>query len=252
MLRREMGKITVKEYFIPCYVFDEIGTGRYRVVPLDGLLNGGIGCEKLEQARDYIRSRIGPDLPELPTGAITLTKACAGLPFPEMQTCAAAAYAVGREEGMADDAVRKIIGQFSVQGYTQNVLVADNATLILNMNCKSGDSFASALKVLAEKSGRKLAILSDWDTETNWQQVIKSAFDAGASSIFCLSEQAKNACAAYKNVFVTADERELEKLILPYLQEGDTVLFDGGRNSNINITLRRIFGLTDGFIPDAW
>lgn len=472
MLRREQGKITVKEYFVPCYVFDEIGTGRYSVVPLDGLLNGGVGCEKMEQARDYIRNRIGPDLPELPTGAITLAKACAamdvvlpknipnapitklavqtgptcpgalyfstgketpgdcrelpkrklaavvtqtdmpglpciivkdvqkaylqvcravqsqlsnakyvlvvgasgktvtreligevlqgsggvltvrddyqvdiapwqnlhpyheycvmelrednpldtavavqamqphicvltgmvknlsdlvrwirskglllvngkdaelvaqiksldtshirvayygdeipacaGLPLPEMQTCAAAAYAVGREVGMADDAVRNIIGQFRVQGYTQNVLIADDATLILNMNCKSADSFASALKVFAENSGRKLAILSDWDTETNWQQVIKSTLDAGASHIFCLSEQAKNVCAAYENVFATADERELEKAILPCLQEGDTVLFNGGRNSNINITLRRLFGLTDGFIPDAW
>lgn len=134
MLRRESGKITVQEYFIPCYVFDEICTGRFSVVPVDELLNGGIGCEKLEQARDYIRNWIGPDLAELPSGAITLAKAC----------------------------------------------------------------------------------------------------------------------AKWNKAFLVSDERELEKAILAQLQEGDSILLNAGRSMNFNITLRRIFGLTDGFIPDAW
>jgi hypothetical protein len=36
------------------------------------------------------------------------------------------------------------------------------------------------------------------------------------------------------------------------LQDGDVLLMCAGRKMNFNITLRRLFGLTDGFIPDSW
>ena len=48
----------------------------------------------------------------------------------------------------------------------------------------------------------------------------------------------------------TAAELALEKQILAQLEESCAVLFCGGRHLALNLTLRRIFGLTDGEIYD--
>jgi len=475
MLCRENGKINVQEYFVPCYVFDEIAATKYPVVPVDGLLNGGIGCEKLEQARDYIRNRIGPDLQELPTGSITLAKACAamdvvlpagipdcpvtklavqtgptcpgalyfstgketagdkrelpkrklaavvtetpipnwpciivkdvqkaylqvcaavrkkvnwaktvlvagntgktvtreligavlrgnggvltiqddyqvdmapwqnlhpyheyvvqelrpdypmgmdiaiksiqphicvltgrvenlsalvsnlekdtlllingrdtklaaeiapldtthirvatygdtvpdapGLPLMEQQVCAAAAYAVGVEAGMDEATILAGIAGYRVTGYTQNVLQADGASLVLNLNCKNALSFASAMAALAEAKGRKLAILGDWDggtTASDWQDMLEGLVNIGTDAIFCMGAQAAESCAKCEKAILVSNEKELETAVLAKLQDGDSVLFNAGRCMEFNLTLRRLFGLTDGFIPDAW
>ena len=58
--------------------------------------------------------------------------------------------------------------------------------------------------------------------------------------------------AAHEDVQIAADENQLEKAILSCLQDGDAILICGGRKMQFSITARRIFGITDGFIPDAW
>ena len=85
LLRRDGERITATEYFIPCYVFDEFGTGRFCVVPADGQLNGGYAHERMDGIRAYVRERIGDLLPELPSGAHTLSELCAAMnvPLPE-------------------------------------------------------------------------------------------------------------------------------------------------------------------------
>ena len=45
-------------------------------------------------------------------------------------------------------------------------------------------------------------------------------------------------------------ELSLEKEIISHLEPGCAVLFCGGRHMALNLTLRRIFGLTDGEIYD--
>lgn len=477
ILNREGDKVSVKEYFIPCYVFDAMGTGSFCVVPSDGLLNGGIGGEKMQQIREYVRGRIGPDLEELPTGAITLaelcqamglaapaeleetpivklaaqvdatcpqalffaeetpamnelrellkrnitaivtrepiedfpciltedvkkaylaacaavkqrapkakivlvagpegktltremtgyvlksnggvltikdsyqvdmapwqnlhpyheycvqelradhplgvaavaqtiapnvcvitgmmdgladlvgniqqgglllingrdqaltaavkaldtagiqvktygdaTVACPGLPLPEMQICAEAAYAVGLEAGLEDGLLRELIAGYTVTGYTQNVVSVDGVTLVLNMNCKSAASAASAMEVMARQAGRKIALLGDLDGQTTQQtqeEIAKAAVQNGAEAIFCMGQYAEAACAASgaEKAVAAANENELEKAVLAELKDGDVVLFNGGREMWFNLTLRRLFGLTDGFSPDSW
>lgn len=78
------GEIQVEEAFIPCYVFDEFGTARYCVVPTDRRF-AGTDCPKLRQAREYVRGRIGPALPEPETCSASLEELCSvmGLPIPE-------------------------------------------------------------------------------------------------------------------------------------------------------------------------
>lgn len=62
-LTKKGGEVQVEEAFIPCYVFDQFGTGRYVVVPADPAFTG-TDCQKLHDVRDYVRDRIGPELQE--------------------------------------------------------------------------------------------------------------------------------------------------------------------------------------------
>ena len=63
ILTKKDGEVQVEDAFIPCYVFDQFGTGRYVVVPSDPAF-GGVDCQKLHDVRDYVRGRIGPELQE--------------------------------------------------------------------------------------------------------------------------------------------------------------------------------------------
>lgn len=76
ILRRTEHGITAEEHFIPCYVFDEFGTGRFTVVPTDSNLNGGYTHERMGEINDYIRGRIGDRVPFLPSTACTLSALC--------------------------------------------------------------------------------------------------------------------------------------------------------------------------------
>lgn len=83
-LTKQAGEVQVEEAFIPCYVFDEMGTARYCVVPADPRF-AGMDCEKLRLAREYVRDRIGPLVPEPRTCSASLETLCGvmGLPAPE-------------------------------------------------------------------------------------------------------------------------------------------------------------------------
>ena len=75
VLERVDGEIKVKEYFMPAYVFDEMGSGKYTVVPVDSFY-GGVDCPKLRDVREYVRERIKADVPEPTSSAITLAEVC--------------------------------------------------------------------------------------------------------------------------------------------------------------------------------
>ncbi len=81
-LRRENGGITVQEHLIPCYVFDEFGTGRFSVVPTDTTLNGGYGHPRMAEINAYIRGRVGDNLAFLPDRSLTLSALCEGMNIP--------------------------------------------------------------------------------------------------------------------------------------------------------------------------
>lgn len=75
-LEREGGKIAVKEHFVPCYVHDRFGTGRFCVVPTDTTLNGGWEQPEKEAKLDFIRDRVGNGIDFLPDRSMTLSGFC--------------------------------------------------------------------------------------------------------------------------------------------------------------------------------
>lgn len=182
------------------------------------------------------------------------TPDCPGLPMPDMKPAAAAAYAIGCEAGMADAEIRKLIFEYQVTGYTRNVVFADGVHLVLNMNCKSVESARAAVESMAEHNGRKFAIFGDFDRKmpnSDWKASVNFALDNGAEKVFCMGD-CTDTDWNDDRVICAADERDLELKLMDTLQDGDVLLMCGGRKMNFNITLRRLFGLTDGFIPDSW
>lgn len=75
-LRREKGKITLREHLVPCYVHDRFGTGRFCVVPTDTTLNGGYPQPEKQAIHDFIRQRVGNGIDFLPDRSMTLSGFC--------------------------------------------------------------------------------------------------------------------------------------------------------------------------------
>lgn len=74
-LQKHGGKIVVtNEAFIPCYVFEQIGSSRLAPVPTEYLLNKGVVSKKLEDARRYIEPIMR--LPIVQTAAVSGEELC--------------------------------------------------------------------------------------------------------------------------------------------------------------------------------
>jgi len=80
-LTRRDSHIQVEERFIPCYVFDEFGTGRYCVVPAEPKFSGE-DTPKLRQVKAYVADRIGPGLPEPQVCSASLEQLCRAMELP--------------------------------------------------------------------------------------------------------------------------------------------------------------------------
>ena len=81
-LRRGNGGVTVDEHLVPCYVFDEFGTGRFCVVPTDTTLNGGHAHPQIAEINAFIRERVGDELAFLPDRSLTLSALCEAMQIP--------------------------------------------------------------------------------------------------------------------------------------------------------------------------
>ena len=121
----------------------------------------------------------------------------------------------------------------SYSGMEQNIYEINGMTVLTDYACKSPESAKAALAVLASCPGKKIAVIED-----------TYAGLAQADAVISVAQPSEERPER------TAAELALEKQILAQLEDGCTVLFCGGRHLALNLTLRRIFGLTDGEIYD--
>ena len=118
-------------------------------------------------------------------------------------------------------------------GMEQNIFEVNGMTVLTDYACKSEASAKASLALLAKYPGKKLAVIED-----------TYAPFAQADAVIAVPQPSEERPER------TAAEHALEKEILAQLEEGCAVLFCGGRHLALNLTLRRIFGLTDGEIYD--
>lgn len=154
--------------------------------------------------------------------------AAAELPFAHQKRSAAAALALGNALDIKEVSLADAVSTYREKDCTKNILSLGGVRLILNLSCKTAEAAQDAFEALSREDGRCLAVLGS-------EAWIPMAENAGADAIFLPDKT----------------ERELEKEILDVLQPGDSILFLGSRDNNLYTTVRRLFGLTDGFMPNC-
>lgn len=144
-----------------------------------------------------------------------------------MDAAAGAAAAVAAQLGLAP------LTDCHYSPMEQNIFEVNGITLMTDYACKRADSAKSTLAVLAKQPGKRIAVVED-----------KFASFAQADVVISLPQPSAERPERQEA------ELLLEKEILSHLEPGCTVLLCGGRHMELNLTLRRIFGLTDGQIYD--
>ena len=190
-------------------------------LPVGGTLLYNAGDDALRAAVQGVRT----DITVIPYDTTDIP--CAGLPFATLHPCIAAAEAVGVLFHVEKGTVAAAVRDYAPQGYTQAVLSADGVQLVLHMNCKTQDEARAALQ-RAPQTARRLAV-----TTAALADVIRP----WATELIVLEDGTDLAAA--------------ESALLSLLREGDTLLLCGDRSAHLCTLLRRLFGLTDGFLPDA-
>jgi len=161
---------------------------------------------------------------------------------------AEAAALIGEEQGLSQEVAQNLLENFCYNGYEDNVFQLDQVTLITHYASKSLLNTKAALdRLMATPGKRHLAVLGDTDSGT-WQAVADYAQCCGVDKVFGKSLDEPEA----DRPTIVARERELEKAVLDILKPGDVILFSGCRKMNFNLTVRRLFGITDGVIADVW
>ncbi len=165
------------------------------------------------------------------------------LPFAHQAALPDAALAVGQHFGVAKETAKQAISDHSPALFPTGKVFVDDVHLILDLNCKTKASLDSAFASFAQTSGRAVCIFGSTSAATQ-EELIQMAKGAGAKQIFFLGEGDADG-ARFLN------ERDLERALLEELKDGDRILFLADRTANLNLTVRRLFGLCDGFMPNC-
>ena len=152
------------------------------------------------------------------------TLPCPGLPFDSMAAATAAALDVGLSLGIAREDIEKAVATYRFGGCTQAKLTADGVKITINALCKSVQAAESVLRAAAD-SDLRIAV-----TTPEYREV----FAPWATKLMVLDE-AHPLLAA-------------EKELLDTLQEGASLILCGDRAADMPFLLRRLFGITDGFL----
>lgn len=149
---------------------------------------------------------------------------CPGLPFDNMASATAAALQVGLSQGISKEEIEKAVASYRFGGCTQAKLTADGVSVTIHGACRSVAAANSVLRA-AKDSALKIAV-----TTPEYEAV----FAPWATRLFIVDE-------AHPLLAV-------EKELLEVLQEGASLILCGDRASDMPFLLRRLFGITDGFL----
>ena len=144
-----------------------------------------------------------------------------------MEAAAGAAAAVAEHLGLVP------LANHRYSRMEQNILQANGMTILTDYACKRVYSAKTALAVLAKQPGKRIAVVED-----------RFASFANADVVITVPQPSAERPERQEA------ELLLEKKIISHLEPGCSVLLCGGRHLALNLTLRRVFGLTDGEIYD--
>lgn len=141
--------------------------------------------------------------------------------------------AAGAAQAVAEVLQLPALENYQYSGMEQNIFAVQGMTVLTDLACKSETSAKKSLEALAGYPGKKIAVVAD--------TYVPFAKADAVISVPAPSQERPERFAA---------ELELEEKLLSQLEPGCTVLLCGDRPHDLNLTLRRVFGLTSGEIYD--
>lgn len=211
---------------------------------MSGLPKGGVVVYNTADAVlvDAVKTYARKEMTLIPYGDEQVS--CPTLPFDCLNSCTAAALAVGKLEEVEPEVARTAIASYAMVGITRTVAQVDGVTLVLNTACHTEAEACSVLRA-ADGVGRRVVVLAapayDSYTSTFAEELIKW----NADQVFTCGDLGLSGAVVYEDAIA------LETALVETVRGGDTVCIIGGRAARLCETVRRVFGLTDGFIPDA-
>lgn len=178
---------------------------------------------------------------------------------------ALAAFAVGRELGIADDKILDGLGKFRAVGVRQNLTWIAGYHMYLDCYNASEVAIRSVADTLetidVPDGGKRILVVADIDdklgaaTEEVHRRVgVNLAEHDGIDLIIFFGDHmkwaAEEAAAAGKNILVTSDRAQLEDCIRANLTHDDLIGFKGGQQMRLPLTLDNLFG-TNFFMLDG-
>lgn len=154
------------------------------------------------------------------------------IPYTDGPTGAAAAC--GEFLGVTNCA--QSLKNWHYEGMEHNVFRCGGVTVLTDYACKSASAASATAKTLSACGGKKIAL-----AESRYLELFRNA-DV-IIPVEELPAERDDRLAYY---------RQLEDRLLAELEPGSAVALCGRRELDLNVVLRRVFGLTDGVITDLW
>lgn len=187
----------------------------------------GFGAHNDYRAENIQRNRFTLCYPE---GSLEITLKTEG----EHQIMnALAAFGAGHLLGVEPRLLKEGLEDYISDGTRQFIEMVGGVTVIDDSYNASPDSMRAALKVLAAKEGRRVAVLGDMFElgsyeEEGHRQVGAFCGELGLDMVIAAGKAAKilyDALPASMEKYYTADKENLPALLATLIKDGDTVLF---------------------------
>ncbi len=130
----------------------------------------------------------------------------------------------------------KALTDYRYDGMEHTDISCGDVRVLTDYACKSENAARASAMELLSAEGKKIAVI-----EARFAKLFR-----GADAVIVLDDLPEDREERF------AALREVEDRLLAELTPGCTVLFCGDRKLELNVVLRRIFGLTDGVITDLW
>lgn len=163
---------------------------------------------------------------------------------------ALAAIAVGRVWGVSFQAIQQGLLKFRPSKMRMDILELEQGVIVLNDAYNANpNSMKASLLVLAQRPGRKVAVLGDMlelgeYAEDAHREIGQYAYKSGIDLIFAkgdyapqVAEGAISAGATEEKVFTFRNNQELAKRLIQLIQPNDTILIKGSRGMKMEEVL---------------
>ncbi|MGN1334803.1 MAG: Mur ligase family protein [Anaerovoracaceae bacterium] len=164
------------------------------------------------------------------------------------------AFAIAKQWGMDDDAIKRGLENYKTEGIRQNVLTVEGITLFVDCYNASAESVETSMSVLDKLEGkRKIAIIGDitgvGDLQEEINKRVAATLDAHqADYVVCYGAQSENIVQYMnhcdgRNVIFIKDKHEMETWLSRNAEKEDVILFKGSSKMKLDDLIDDVFGL---------